>query len=61
VPNTGHFLELEGRTQAAAIREEILGFFGVAQEFGRSRPEVPSSLSVAQTFATPGMNVDFGG
>ena len=61
VPNTGHFLELEGRTQAAAIREEILGFFGVAQEFGRSRPEMPSSLSVAQTFSTPGMNVDFGG
>jgi rhamnosyltransferase subunit A len=60
VPNTGHFLELEGRSQAACIREEILGFFGVAPEFDRSRTEAQSSSSVAQTFAAPSLNVDFG-
>ncbi|MFM0632517.1 alpha/beta fold hydrolase [Paraburkholderia xenovorans] len=60
VPNTGHFLELEGRTQAASMREAILDFFGVDQKFERSRPEGRSSTPAAQTFA-PSLNTDFGG
>jgi rhamnosyltransferase subunit A len=60
VPNTGHFLELEGRAQAACMREAILDFFGVEQKFERSRLEALSSTSVAQTFATS-LNTDFGG
>lgn len=60
VPNTGHFLELEGRAQAASMREAILGFFGVDQKFERSRLEAPSSTAVAQTFAHS-LNTDFGG
>jgi rhamnosyltransferase subunit A len=59
VPNTGHFLELEGRAQAASVREAILDFFGVDKEFERSPVEAPSSASIAQTFATP-LNMDFG-
>ena len=60
VPNTGHFLELEGRTQAAYMREAILDFFAVDQKFERSRLEGRSSTPVAQTFA-PSLNTDFGG
>jgi rhamnosyltransferase subunit A len=59
VPNTGHFLELEGRAQAASMREAILDFFGVDQELDRSREPLPS-VPVAQTFA-PSLNLDFGG
>ncbi|WNC95016.1 alpha/beta hydrolase [Paraburkholderia sp. FT54] len=58
VPNTGHFLELEGRTQAACMREAILDFFGVDQKFERSRLEELSSTPVAQTFA-PSLNTEF--
>ena len=60
VPNTGHFLELEGRAQAACMREAILDFFGVDQKFERSRLEGLSSPPVSQTFATS-LNTDFGG
>ncbi|WOD14317.1 alpha/beta fold hydrolase [Paraburkholderia kirstenboschensis] len=60
VPNTGHFLELEGRTQAAYMREAILDFFGADQKFERARIEGLSSTPVAQTFA-PSLNTDFGG
>jgi rhamnosyltransferase subunit A len=60
VPNTGHFLELEGRTQAASIRDEILDFFGLDHKFEHSRLEAPSSLPIEQTFATCALNVDFG-
>jgi rhamnosyltransferase subunit A len=28
IPSAGHFLDLEGRPQAAAVRDEILGFYG---------------------------------
>lgn len=59
VPNTGHFLELEGRTQAACMREAILDFFGVDQKFERSRLEGLSSTPIAQTFAVS-LNTDFG-
>ncbi|MGF6971454.1 rhamnosyltransferase subunit A [Paraburkholderia sp. WC7.3g] len=59
-PNTGHFLELEGRAQASTMREEILGFFGVNQEFDRSRLDALSSAAEAQTFAHSGLNVEFG-
>lgn len=61
VPNTGHFLELEGRVQAASVREEILDFFGIGHEFDSLRRQAASSSLVAQTFATPGLNVDFRG
>lgn len=60
VPNTGHFLELEGRAQAACMREAILEFFDVEQKFERSRLEALSCTAVAQTFATS-LNTDFGG
>ncbi len=60
VPNAGHFLELEGRAQAAAMREAILDFFCVAPEPGRSRVETHSSTAPAQTFAHSGLNIDLG-
>lgn len=59
VPNTGHFLELEGRAQAACMREAILDFFSVEQKFERSRREALSSSLVTQTFASS-LNTDFG-
>jgi rhamnosyltransferase subunit A len=60
VSNTGHFLELEGRAQAASMREAILDFFGVDQEFELSWAKAQSSTPPAQTFANCGLNIDFG-
>jgi rhamnosyltransferase subunit A len=60
VPNTGHFLELEGRAQAACMREAILDFFDADRKFERSRLEALSSASVGQTFAAS-LTTDFGG
>jgi rhamnosyltransferase subunit A len=60
VPNTGHFLELEGRAQAACMREAILDFFDADRKFERSRLEALSSTPVGQTFAAS-LTTDFGG
>ncbi|WP_205962513.1 alpha/beta fold hydrolase [Paraburkholderia phosphatilytica] len=50
VPGTGHFLELEGREQAAAVRGEILSFFGELESVAKPAPAFPAT--VAQTFAS---------
>jgi rhamnosyltransferase subunit A len=49
IPGTGHFLELEGREQAAAVREEILPFFD--DEKPVARLEASFAGNGAQTFA----------
>jgi rhamnosyltransferase subunit A len=66
IRDTGHFLELEGRAQAAAIREEILEFFDGAERVAEppSRATQASKLIAAaqeQTFAHAGLNAQFGG
>jgi rhamnosyltransferase subunit A len=66
LPGTGHFLELEGRTQAATVRQEILGFFAGAGSVSLSSPRALSGSTLVgsaqeQTFAPPGLNAQFGG
>jgi rhamnosyltransferase subunit A len=60
VPNTGHFLELEGRTQAAAMRDELLDFFVTGRAGEQSRAEATVPPAFAQTFASSDMNLDLG-
>jgi rhamnosyltransferase subunit A len=60
VPETGHFLELEGRAQAAAMRVELLDFFGAGQAVEQLRAEATIRPALAQTFASFDMNPDLG-
>ncbi|MEA3125158.1 MAG: rhamnosyltransferase subunit [Caballeronia sp.] len=60
VPNTGHFLELEGRTQAAAMRDELLDFFRTGRVGEQPRAEATVVPAFAQTFASSDMNLDLG-
>ena len=59
-PNTAHFLERESRAQAAAMREELLDFFGTGRAGEQSRTEATILPALAQTFASPEMNLDLG-
>lgn len=60
IPDAGHFLDLEGRAQAAAVREEILGFYGAptTPAHTASPSLIPSPQE--QTFAHIGLNTSFG-
>lgn len=60
VPNTGHFLELEGREQAAAMQKVLMEFFG-GDQYARDRRAVASILEatpIVPTFAFSGPSLD---
>jgi rhamnosyltransferase subunit A len=49
IPNAGHFLDLEGRLQAAAVRDEILGFYDAPAQ--AAPPLVVASTPQGQAYA----------
>jgi hypothetical protein len=61
-PNTAHFLERESesRAQAAAMREELLDFFGAGQPGEQPRARATLLPAFKQTFAFANMNLGLG-
>jgi hypothetical protein len=59
-PNTAHFLERESRAQAAAMREELLDFFGAGRPGEEPRARATLLLAFKQTFAFANINLGLG-
>ncbi|SFH84568.1 rhamnosyltransferase subunit A [Paraburkholderia megapolitana] len=58
IPDAGHFLDLEGRSQAAAVRDEILGFYG--EPVQTAAPVLVAAAAQEQTFAPLELNTSYG-